>query len=492
MSRRPESLAKRERLVDYCDDLFVKLDPKTLLWLSLAKVALYEGELDKSLLFAKNAHGLSPDDVFVNRMLADILYENNHKEAMDYYAYCISNSGYTVYSLLQIVKMLIESEKCDPARRFPEARKLLHYALQLDPSNQEAEGIIKQLDRFERDGFVMPAGTATDGTAFPAFCYPKLLSVFLTTRCNLKCMICNRDNFKGVDLEFENLYKLKNAICYADTIDLTGWGECFLYKRFNEVLAYIYSLRNDRCLQITTNGTLLSGDIARLMNGHLQKMIISLNASTPFTYNRDMKHGDFVKTTNSIKEFMDNLGAPDRKKVSLHFVAHTENIQELPEFLRLAKSLGVPSVSVGNYLISQQSHAKYSLLNMKDEYNRIIELAEQTAKKENINFVARKFGIEQERSAQLCKDPFDSCFIQPNGEISSPCCFSGTYVLGNVYETSFESVWFSDKYEKLRKSRHLEACKVCVPFTRFDEVECHFMGDYKKTDEFEAVKKLFR
>jgi hypothetical protein len=39
--------------------------------------------------------------------------------------------------------------------------------------------------------------------------YPKVLSIFLTTRCNLRCFICRRESVPGTDLNYENLRKLR-------------------------------------------------------------------------------------------------------------------------------------------------------------------------------------------------------------------------------------------------------------------------------------------
>jgi len=88
-------------------------------------------------------------------------------------------------------------------------------------------------------------------------CYPSTLAIFLTTNCNLRCFICRREGFKGQNLEFENIFKLINPIRFAKTIDLTGWGEPFIYPKFVEILDFIYSINPMKLIQITTNGTRL-------------------------------------------------------------------------------------------------------------------------------------------------------------------------------------------------------------------------------------------
>ena len=317
--------------------------------------------------------------------------------------------------------------------------------------------------------------------------YPSLISIFLTTRCNLRCFICRREGFKGEDLRFENLYKLEEAIRYARVIDLTGWGEPLLYPRFEDVLRYIYSLNGRQDLiQITSNGTRLSEQIAGLLSGHLKLLTVSLNAATAETYNRDMKHGDFKDTLSHIRTFLSGLKVADRRKIRLHFVAHTENFREVPAFVILANDLGIPAVSIGQYLASNAEHSQYTLLQVKDEYNALIDRAEDLGKELGVQVSARRFFTEHVPSLQECLSPFEECYIQVNGDVS-PCCYCGSYRMGNVYETSFEEVWFGEAYRRLRERRYLEACQKCAPFIPLDDCEAHFTAYFKETESYREI-----
>ena len=322
--------------------------------------------------------------------------------------------------------------------------------------------------------------------------YPEVLAIFLTTRCNLRCFICRREGFKGKDVNFANLKKLEQAIKYARTIDLTGWGEPFLYPKFEEVLAYIYSLnpRND-LIQITTNGTRLGEHVARLLSGHLKLLVISLNAATAETYNRDMQNGNFGRTLSSIQAFLSGLEEKDRGKITFHFVAHTRNFHEIPEFVGLAHRLGISNVSIGHYLVSSMQHSQYSLLNVKKEYNMLVDRARDLGNEWGISVSARQFFRESQRFAQECMSPFKECFIEINGDVG-PCCFAGNYRMGNAYETTFEEVWFGKAYRKLRKKRHLRACQTCTPIITFDDPRAHFAAHFKEKKDFLAIEQKYR
>jgi len=322
---------------------------------------------------------------------------------------------------------------------------------------------------------------------YPGWLYPKLLSICLTTRCNLRCFICRREEVRGRDLEFGNLPRLEHAIRHAETIDLTGWGECLVYPKFEEALSYILS-RNGRdgLIQITSNGTLLSGRIAALLAGHIRRVNLSLNAAREETYNREMQHGDFGKTMRNIRAFADALGEEDRRRINFHFVAHTENFREIPEFLRLARDTGISSVSIGQYLVGIAEHHRFSLLNAMEEYNEVLCESDRLARELGVHLAARRFFGEEAAPAFECNDPYDACFVEVDGRVG-PCCFCGSYRIGNVFESGFEAVWFGEEYRKLRKRRYLPACRSCSPFIPFHDPAAHFTAYLKEQEGFREI-----
>ena len=278
-------------------------------------------------------------------------------------------------------------------------------------------------------------------------------------------------------MKFENVIKLKDPIKYAKMIDLTGWGEAILYPKYSDIVEYIFSINNKKKLiSQTTNGSLCDryGD---LLKGRLQRFVISLNAATPETYNREMKGGDFNKTISSVQTFMSKITSKDRKTVKLHFVAHLNNYKEMPLLVELAKSLNVTQVSYGQYMCSSLETEKNTLLNIKNEYNDILTKVDEASKKFKVEVFYRRFGENLGLSSDNCTFPFDWCFIYPNGDMT-PCCYLADITMGNVFDNNFESIWFGEKIQKLRKSRYLLSCSLCAPFHPFDNPQCHYAAKY--------------
>lgn len=312
----------------------------------------------------------------------------------------------------------------------------------------------------------------------PAFLtYPHFLSLCLTTRCNLSCFICRRENFKGTDVAFDDFVKLADAIRHAYVIDVTGWGEATTYPFFFEVVEFIIERNPKAMIRLTTNGTRLTPKIAHALSGHIDRIIISLNAAREETYYAQVSYGrvtnhSFEKTLDAIRGFMADLHTNDRERLTLHFVAHTGNFREIPEFVRMAANLGITVVSVGNYMVSIPDHAKYVLLHVRDEYDRIIEQALREAETKGISLYARTFSEPPPLPSSRCFEPFSSCYVTIGGDVS-PCCFAGDHSMGNVFSESFESVWFGNAYKALRRHRHLPQCRTCMVHIPFENLASH-------------------
>jgi MoaA/NifB/PqqE/SkfB family radical SAM enzyme len=146
----------------------------------------------------------------------------------------------------------------------------------------------------------------------------------------------------------------------------------------------------------------------------------------------------------------------------------------------------VRQVSYGQYMCSNHETERNTLLNIKNEYNDVLTKVDEASKKFNVEVFYRRFGENLGLSSDNCRFPFDWCFLNPSGDIT-PCCYLGDNVMGNVFDNSFESIWFGKKMQKLRKSRFLPSCSFCAPFQSFDSPHSHFTAMYnltKQTDEY--------
>jgi MoaA/NifB/PqqE/SkfB family radical SAM enzyme len=305
--------------------------------------------------------------------------------------------------------------------------------------------------------------------------YPSTLIIATTTHCNLNCYICGHsEGYKGDSLTWENYRKLDTAIHHAKTVILTGWGESLMWKHLPVAVQRIDGPK----IHIVTNGTLLSREWANRLKGRIQSMQISLNASSPEIYNRDMVGGKWENTVWRIGEFVNALPPEDRKRLTLSYVAHARNLQDIPAFPGIAKNLGIPTVIIQQFLVHTTDRINETLLSCKDEYNRAVQCAKINGGKLGINVVAHQFG-EHNPVIQPCTAPFDQVAIAINGDIS-PCCQGGRLVLGNAYTGSLEEVWFGGEYYRARTGKMFDICKNCSAHNSFDSVQAHTTAYYKE------------
>ena len=310
--------------------------------------------------------------------------------------------------------------------------------------------------------------------------YPSLIILGPTTKCNLDCVICDRTNTNHSELKLENLLKIKNVLECACDINLTGYGESLLNKNLKQIIEYIFSInKRNNLISMVTNGTLLTKEFGTLLNGRINSITISLNAATEDTYRKDMKNAKLGKVLSNIKEFMSALDEDSRSRILLSFVAHSRNYQEIPDFLDLAHELGISKVRIGHFAIFRENDIHLSLLNVKSDYNKYIDLAIKKAIKHNIIFYESKFNsiVNHSYNKILCFFPYSQLILNPDGTIDGPCC-CGEFCYGNVFEEDFENIWFGNEYKKIRKKKHLPTCNPCRDFASFDSLEAHFCHDF--------------
>ena len=300
--------------------------------------------------------------------------------------------------------------------------------------------------------------------------YPTSLAIYLDTGCNLRCTFClykGRADKPGA-FDVRNLDKLETAIKRAKVICLSAWGEPLMWPYLFAVLEYIYARnKRDNLIAIVTNGTLLSPDVAYLLTGHLGELVVSLNAGTPATYERDMG-GDWHKTLFAVRGFVCALDASDRNKIGLHMVAHTGNFREMAELVSVAYSLGITRVRVDQMMAVSEDQIPLTLVNVKDEYEVESDRAHATARKLGVKLYTPHFGYGHRKP---CTSPIDECHVWADGRVT-PCCYNGSNFLGNAYETDFESVWFGDKAKQVRK-RGMPQCESCPKVLPFDDPRAH-------------------
>jgi GTP 3',8-cyclase len=169
------------------------------------------------------------------------------------------------------------------------------------------------------------------------------LRISLTDRCNLRCFYCWPSKYvrfipHADVLRYEEILRLIRIgkSLGVEKVRLTG-GEPMVRKDFLTFLEQVHSQCPGIDLRLTTNGTLLSGRVARLKAMGLSTLNISLDTLDGDKYERITGRRLYLNVRQGIEECLEH-----GLKVKINAVAmRGVNDDEMKGFLDLATVLGV-------------------------------------------------------------------------------------------------------------------------------------------------------
>jgi MoaA/NifB/PqqE/SkfB family radical SAM enzyme len=293
---------------------------------------------------------------------------------------------------------------------------------------------------------------------------PDYLLIQLTNRCHYRCFFCCVEDIRLDhslrDLPIDKFYSLQSAIETAGIIDLSSAGEVLLYPHIREAMAFVAKHNRRSGFQFTTTGALLTEELIRPVASRIDQLTVSLNASNPATYERDMGARLWERVLANIRTMRGLLG---RDKITVGFVAHGKNIHELPDLVRLAAKLDVWHLRIAPLFLTKPEFVGQSLWFCKEKAQAVIEEAKAIGKKCGVIVSNIQESVQQMSSSagQACMMPTWGAFIDRRGNVGARC-YSRPHVMGNVFQgDSFEKVWNGKKYRALRKHLYFRHCREC-------------------------------
>ena len=177
-----------------------------------------------------------------------------------------------------------------------------------------------------------------------------------TNLCNLDCVTCMRnvwDEAPGRMSEavFQRILAGIRAFQPTPTVFFGGFGEPLTHPSICEMVAQAH--QSGAVVELITNGILLSVEMSRrLMDAGLDRLWVSLDGATPESY-ADVRLGaalpEVIANLRHLKELRGSMSTVT-PRLGIAFVAMKRNIGELPELIRLGKSLGADQFSISNVL----------------------------------------------------------------------------------------------------------------------------------------------
>ncbi|MBC8240630.1 MAG: SPASM domain-containing protein [Alphaproteobacteria bacterium] len=190
---------------------------------------------------------------------------------------------------------------------------------------------------------------------------------------------------------------------------------------------------------------------------------------------------------------MSGLGEQSARRVALHYVVHRDNIDEMPEFVRLAKNLGVSLINFTHYMVNRVENIEFSVYFQKERYNAAVDGAVALGQELGVTVNARKFfdeEVQRFNAERDCRWPIDQAIIFTPGQ-AVPCCHIGDVNMGNAFDKGFDAVRNGKPYQKLRRERWMSTCQNCTMFQTFDDWKAHFHPLVKESPRFEDLSQHY-
>jgi len=188
---------------------------------------------------------------------------------------------------------------------------------------------------------------------------PGLKRLYLepTSRCNLKCITCMRQQWNTIpeeDMEmvlFDKLLEQMEQFPQLEQVHLGGFGEPLAHPQALEIIKKLTGAGYR--VSISTNGTLLDTAVAEdLIKCGLHSVFVSLDGIDKDTFGNIRIEGDFGQVYENIRNLQSLKGEfkTYNPKVNLEFVLMHRNSDQIRDLPALAKDLAIPAVLVTNLL----------------------------------------------------------------------------------------------------------------------------------------------
>jgi len=308
---------------------------------------------------------------------------------------------------------------------------------------------------------------------------PRVVFIEVTNRCNLLCQTCPRTFFDREPLKSLRLQEFINIAEQFPQMQralLHGIGEPLLNRELPEMIAYLKG--RDVEVIINSNGTLLSSEWQeKLVNSKLDEYRCSIDGAKDETYARIRGANLLPKLKKGLEGLVQTKERLESQTphISIWCVGTRENLDELPDLVRLAARLGVLEVylqrlvffardSAEQYGMARDEKALFSKYYAEEE--KIIEACTRLSKELGVEF--RASGAREPLNSfaaarpedfapwQACLRPWTTAYVTAHGNCL-PCCISPfatndyqSLILGNLLQQPFSEIWNAPRYQEFR------------------------------------------
>lgn len=315
---------------------------------------------------------------------------------------------------------------------------------------------------------------------------PRVLFIELTRNCNFYCWMCREKTRwnKEWDMEWSLFKQIADQLLpYVEIVDLRGWGESTLLPWFIDAVEYSRSFGCQ--VKLYTNLSVTNEKLWYSLVNNDAWIAISFDGAKAETFQKLRKGSNFAKIISNLEllvGYSEQLGKP-KDRIYLSTTVQNENLQEIPEIIKLAYNNGLGCVKLFP-VICDRSSPSY----LGNNVSNVIKMVDTVSQMSKDLGIPVEFGASLDESIALeeklvtnCIHPWSHCYISPKGGVGFCDHLIGNdnYILGSIIENTFMVVWNNDKFKQLR-AQHKEgekavlndfrACKWCFK-NRYSDIE---------------------
>jgi MoaA/NifB/PqqE/SkfB family radical SAM enzyme len=314
---------------------------------------------------------------------------------------------------------------------------------------------------------------------------PLMVKIKLTWRCNLACVMCawkqDLPTPLSSDLVMRTLDELAALGCRK--VHFSG-GEPTLRPDLPDLITHARHLKLR--VTLTTNGTLLTRDLARqLVKAGLNSVCVSIDSPVRSVHDRIRGvPGAFKQTMAGVRELR---RAAERRGVALPIRVNTvvsrESYDTLDKLPALAHELGAQSLLLmpvddpsGKLRLNKRRLLDYNRRIAPALAERSVALGLMRGPDEAYPFGATKDELAASRQGhyarglyerQPCYAPWTHALITADASVV-PCCSAPNVTLDDLQYQSFAGIWQGESYRRLRcamrDGESLPECASCDTF----------------------------
>mgnify|MGYP001026375581 CR=1 FL=1 len=310
----------------------------------------------------------------------------------------------------------------------------------------------------------------------------RMIGFSLTNQCNLQCSMCwQKNRSEALYLSFEDIKSVIEEAKLFGRPPIYFWGgEPFLHPRFWEIIRMVKE--NGFFCVVNTNGMIIKNTVEKILASGLDMIVVSIDGREQIHDRIRGRKGVYRQVISGLEKLLERRGK--RPIVAVNSVITELNYKNMDDLVALKKILAFDYLDY-QFLIYYSQHEKdnyksryKALFGVEpaavdgygtdfgeidfDQLNLVIKKVKEdgdnrirffpyaiNSSKDVYNYFNKPWNL----GVKSCDSIRKSFWVEPNGDVI-PCSIFPDYVVGNIKNDSFYSIWNNERFQKFR--RHMD------------------------------------